>query len=96
MVSNLSLKSNTIPKWRGTYDIICVGMKIFSVVVIDDTNKFKSPFLEKKERLLENEGFVIYDGFPVSKGHCLIVPHRVYSDYFDSTSEEVIGLQNSC
>ena len=57
-------------------------------------DKFKSPFLEKKERLLENEvGFVIYDGFPVSKGHCLIVPHRVYSDYFDSTSEEVIGLQ---
>ena len=61
---------------------------------MNETNKFKSPFLEKKERLLENEvGFVIYDGFPVSKGHCLIVPHRVYSDYFDSTSEEVIGLQ---
>ena len=58
------------------------------------TNKFKSPFLEKKERLLENEvGFVIYDGYPVSKGHCLIVPHRVYSDYFESTNEEVIGLQ---
>ena len=61
---------------------------------MNDTNKFKSPFLEKKERLLENEvGFVIYDGFPVSKGHCLIVPHRVYSDYFESTNEEVIGLQ---
>ena len=59
-----------------------------------ETNKFKSPFLEKRERLLENDvGFVIYDGFPVSKGHCLIVPHRVYSDYFESTSEEVIGLQ---
>ena len=58
------------------------------------TNKFKSPFLRKKERLLENEvGFVIYDGYPVSKGHCLIVPHRVYSDYFESTNEEVIGLQ---
>ena len=61
---------------------------------MNDTNKFKSPFLEKKERLLENEvGFVIYDGYPVSKGHCLIVPHRVYSDYFESTNEEVIGLQ---
>ena len=59
-----------------------------------EKNKFTSPFLEKRERLLENDvGFVIYDGFPVSKGHCLIVPHRVYSDYFDSTSEEVIGLQ---
>ena len=61
---------------------------------MNETNKFKSPFLEKKERLLENEvGFVIYDGYPVSKGHCLIIPHRVYSDYFESTNEEIIGLQ---
>ena len=36
---------------------------------------------------------MIFDGFPVSEGHCLIVPHRVYSNYFDSTPEEVIGLQ---
>ena len=58
------------------------------------SKKIFSPFFNKKERLLENEiGFVIYDGFPVSKGHCLIVPHRVYSDYFKSTQEEVIGLQ---
>ena len=58
------------------------------------SKKIFSPFLNKKERLLENDiGFVIYDGFPVSKGHCLIVPHRVYSDYFKSTQEEVIGLQ---
>tara|TARA_E500000331_G_scaffold60087_1_gene54535 strand:+ start:762 stop:1136 length:375 start_codon:yes stop_codon:yes gene_type:complete len=57
-------------------------------------NEFQSPFLEKRERLIENHvGFVIFDGFPVSEGHCLIVPHRVYSNYFDSTPEEVIGLQ---
>jgi diadenosine tetraphosphate (Ap4A) HIT family hydrolase len=56
--------------------------------------EFKSPFLDKRDRLLENEvGFVIFDGFPVAEGHCLIVPHRVYSNYFDSTPEEVIGLQ---
>ena len=55
--------------------------------------KFSSPF-PKKTRLLENEvGFVIYDGFPVSEGHCLVVPHRVYEDYFDSTDEEIVGLQ---
>ena len=53
----------------------------------------KSPFLNKP-KLIENEiGFVILDGFPVSKGHCLVVPHRVYSDYFESTDEEMIGLQ---
>ncbi len=55
----------------------------------------ESPFKNNRDRLLENKvGFVIYDGFPVSKGHCLIVPHRIYSNYFDSTVEEIEGLQN--
>ena len=54
---------------------------------------FVSPFLTKP-KLLESEiGFVIYDGFPVSEGHCLVVPHRVYANYFDSTEEEIAGLQ---
>ena len=49
--------------------------------------KFKSPFLDEREKLFEySVGFVIFDSFPVNKGHCLIVPHRIYSDYFDSTS----------
>lgn len=54
---------------------------------------FVSPFLEKP-RLIENEiGFVIYDGFPVSEGHCLVVPHRIYANYFDSTVQEIVALQ---
>ena len=54
---------------------------------------FVSPFLTKP-KLLESEiGFVIYDGFPVSEGHCLVVPYRVYANYFDSTEEEIVGLQ---
>lgn len=54
---------------------------------------FLSPFLAKP-RLLESKiGFVIYDGFPVSEGHCLVVPNRVYANYFDSTEKEIIGLQ---
>jgi diadenosine tetraphosphate (Ap4A) HIT family hydrolase len=53
----------------------------------------QSPFLKVKDRLFENEvGFVIYDKFPVNEGHCLVVSHRVYSDYFDSTPEEIKGL----
>ena len=61
---------------------------------IDCSVMTTSPFFEK-EKILENEvGFVVYDGFPVSEGHCLIVPHRVCPDYFDSTEEEIIGLQN--
>ena len=35
---------------------------------------------------------MIYDGFPVSKGHCLIIPKRVYADYFESTPKEIKGL----
>ena len=55
-----------------------------------------SPFLEVKERIFENSvGFVIYDKFAVSKGHCLIIPKREYADYFDSTDEEIIGLNLS-
>ena len=55
--------------------------------------EYQSPFLDNRERLFENElGFVIYDGFPVSKGHCLIIPKRVYPYYFDSTPEELKGL----
>ena len=52
-----------------------------------------SPFLENKEKIFENSvGFVIYDKFPVNKGHCLIIPKREYADYFDSTKEEIEGL----
>ena len=52
-----------------------------------------SPFLNVSNRLFENEvGFVIFDKYPVNKGHCLIVPHRVYPDYFDSTPKEISGM----
>ena len=55
----------------------------------------ESPFLVNRERIFENSiGFVIFDKFPVSKGHCLIIPNRIYSDYFDSSEEEIIGLNN--
>ena len=54
---------------------------------------FESPFLDDRERIFENDvGFVIYDSFPVTQGHCLIVPHRVYSNYFDSNPKEIKGF----
>ncbi len=57
--------------------------------------EYKSPFLDSREKLFENnEGFVIYDKYPVNEGHCLIVPRRVYPDYFESTHEEIIGLND--
>ena len=53
---------------------------------------FKSPFFEKPIVIENDIGFVVYDAFPVAEGHCLVVPKRVYSNYFDSTPEEVKGL----
>ena len=54
---------------------------------------FRSPFLDNRKRIFENSiGFVIFDNFPVSEGHSLIIPKRVYPNYFDSTEEEVRGL----
>lgn len=52
-----------------------------------------SPFFDERERLFENSiGFVIYDNYPVSEGHSLIIPKRIYPDYFESTLEEINGL----
>ena len=57
--------------------------------------EYKSPFLDSREKLFENNvAFVIYDKYPVNEGHCLIVPRRVYPDYFESTHEEIIGLND--
>ena len=54
-----------------------------------------SPFLDGRQHILKNSiGFVIFDKYPVSKGHSLIIPNRVYSNYFDSSEEEIIGLNN--
>ena len=32
--------------------------------------------------------FVVYDGYPVSDGHCLIVSNEVKETYFDLSSDE--------
>lgn len=48
----------------------------------------ESPFLNK-EKIHENEfAFAIYDGFPVSKGHCLVIPKRIVSSIFDLNDNE--------
>ena len=43
--------------------------------------------------VLENEvGFVIYDGFPVSPGHTLVIPKRHIGSVFDLSMAESAGL----
>ena len=47
-------------------------------------------FCGVQDKVLENtQCFAIYDRFPVSKGHLLIIPKRHFSSYFDSTKEEL-------
>lgn len=36
--------------------------------------------------------FAIYDGFPVSRGHVLIIPKRHVADYFSLTEEELMAM----
>ncbi len=35
-----------------------------------------------------DHAFVIYDGFPVSKGHALVIPKRHNASFFDTSTEE--------
>jgi len=46
-------------------------------------------FCNKSEFILENEHWIcIYDNYPVSNGHTLIIPKRHFNDYFLSTELE--------
>ena len=38
--------------------------------------------------------FIVYDGYPVSDGHCLIVSNKVRDTYFELSKEERNGLDS--
>ena len=38
-----------------------------------------------------NLAYASYDSYPVSEGHCLIIPKRHVKDYFDLSNEELIA-----
>ncbi len=49
--------------------------------------------LDHSRIIAENKYAVaIYDGFPVSPGHCLIIPKRHFASFFEATKEEQIAL----
>ena len=49
--------------------------------------------LEPARQLFSNElAVAITDGFPVSRGHCLIIPKRHISSLFDATRDERAAL----
>jgi diadenosine tetraphosphate (Ap4A) HIT family hydrolase len=57
----------------------------------DATSPFPSPFsaIPEAEWLCANDlAFAIYDSFPVSPGHVLVITRRVVPTYFDCTAAE--------
>ena len=51
-------------------------------------------YLAKKEKVIfDNKfAFAIYDGFPVTKGHMLIMPKRHIESFFELTSDEKLAM----
>ncbi|MSU50919.1 MAG: HIT domain-containing protein [Opitutus sp.] len=55
----------------------------------------ESPFLQVPESawIASNAlAFAIFDGFPVSPGHALVIPRRLFSSWFDATPDEQVAL----
>jgi diadenosine tetraphosphate (Ap4A) HIT family hydrolase len=49
--------------------------------------------VESSRILLANDlALAMYDGCPVSPGHCLIIPRRHIASFFDATGEEQAAL----
>ena len=49
-----------------------------------------SPFVDL-EKIIENENaFAVYDSFPVSKGHALVVPKEEVKSIFDLSDEKYL------
>lgn len=60
-----------------------------------DTINTTCPFcsLDKSRHILTKDNvYAIYDSYPVSPGHSLIIPKRHISSFFDATREEQIAL----
>lgn len=47
-----------------------------------------SPFYERPKILENDSAFAIYDGFPVSEGHALVIPKKQVTSIFDLDSDE--------
>ncbi len=59
-----------------------------------ETDKESCPFCCPDNVFLENDlALARYDKFPVSPGHVLIITRRHVSDFFDTTPEERVALQ---
>ncbi|WP_100372086.1 HIT family protein [Bacillus sp. FJAT-45037] len=58
-------------------------------------NSNTCPFCSITTYILENDlAYAIYDQYPVTEGHILVIPKRHVADYFEATSEEQVAVQS--
>ena len=51
--------------------------------------------IKESDLVKENDlAYASYDSFPVSEGHCLIIPKRHVKDYFDLSNDEIIACND--
>lgn len=51
------------------------------------------PFCHRSSEIIGNElGYATWDSYPVSPGHCLVVPRRHFASFFDATDAERVAL----
>ena len=59
----------------------------------DCTNECLFCSVEPDLIIVQNSlAFAIFDGFPVSQGHSLIIPRRHVADYSDLTAKEILAI----
>lgn len=51
-------------------------------------------FPEERILLRGNYFFIVYDSYPVSDGHCLIISNDVKENYFELSNEEKMDLDS--
>ena len=62
---------------------------------MDNYNSPTCPFCNfdsLRINLSNDYAIAIHDGFPVSPGHCLIIPRRHIASFFDASREEQMAL----
>ena len=51
--------------------------------------------IKESDLVKENDlAYASYDSYPVSEGHCLIIPKRHVKDYFDLSNDEIIACND--
>ena len=58
--------------------------------------KYKCPFCKTDEDILFSNSlvFALFDNYPVSKGHILLITKRHFDNYFDATEDELKAIED--